>query len=257
MSKTTGRVEAQPVSTDTAEGGVTIPCAPMLEPLPSDVLLGRAAKVFHHSGNKRYRTIIAMNIPLYKRAGTKLDKMILIKQVTEQVMDHGRVRFLRQEGKTRYWTQVVFRVAQDKVSHALRDGISKPLFHSKSSSTAAGKNKTTTSVAAAPRRVVVAVTQKKKIDPLALLAATSQMKMPLPDSAVYHSSLQQPISRTGTYHHADAVAAANQQQQWYEGQQQMKNPLQNTNMDTTASQSASNKTGAKQQTGHYSLYEAL
>jgi hypothetical protein len=117
-----------------------------------------------------------MNIPLYKRAATKLDKMILIKQVTEQVMDHGRVRFLRQDGKSQHWKPVAFRIAQDKVSHALRDGISKPLFHAK-------KTGEVSPVGVSVPRVVVA-TEKKKIDPLALLAATSQMKMPLPDAVI-------------------------------------------------------------------------
>lgn len=116
-----------------------------------------------------------MNIPLYKRAATKLDKMILIKQVTEQVMDEGRVQFLRQDGKTPHWRPVAFRIAQDKVSHALRDGISKPLFHAKKSG-----DMSNAGASSSLQRVVVA-TEKKKIDPLALLAATSQMKMPLPD----------------------------------------------------------------------------
>jgi hypothetical protein len=116
-----------------------------------------------------------MNIPLYKRAATKLDKMILIKQVTEQVMDEGKVRFLRQDGKTPHWRPVAFRIAQDKVSHALRDGISKPLFHAKKSG-----DMSPVGLSSLPR--VVVATEKKKIDPLALLAATSQMKMPLPDT---------------------------------------------------------------------------
>jgi hypothetical protein len=98
------------------------------QPEHNDVLLGRAANVFHHPGNSRYRHVIAMNLRRYKEAKTRLDKMVLIRQVTEQVLDQGRVKFLRRDGKTGTWTQVPFRTAQDKVSHALRDGINKPIF---------------------------------------------------------------------------------------------------------------------------------
>lgn len=98
------------------------------EPSKDDVLLGRAANVFHHPGNRRYRHIIALNLRRYKEAKTRLDKMVLIRQVTEQVLDGGRVRFLRRDGKSGEWSEVPFRTAQDKVSHALRDGINKPIF---------------------------------------------------------------------------------------------------------------------------------
>ena len=113
-----------------------------------------------------------MNIPLYKRAASKLDKMILIRKVTEQVMDCGRVRFLRLAQKI--WKEVSFRTAQDKVSHALRDGISKP--------GAAATRETTTTTTSSIMRITA--TEKKQIDPLALLAATSQMKLPLADLPV-------------------------------------------------------------------------
>lgn len=113
-----------------------------------------------------------MNIPLYKRAASKLDKMILIRKVTEQVMDCGRVRFLRLAQK-KIWKEVSFRTAQDKVSHALRDGISKP-----GAAAATRETTTTTSI------MRITATEKKQIDPLALLAATSQMKLPLADLPV-------------------------------------------------------------------------
>lgn len=84
--------------------------------------------MFHHPGNRRYRHVIALNLRRYKEAKTRLDKMVLIRQVTEQVLDNGRVKFLRKDGKSGEWIEVPFRTAQDKVSHALRDGINKPVF---------------------------------------------------------------------------------------------------------------------------------
>jgi hypothetical protein len=99
-----------------------------LQPTRNDVLLGRAAAVFHHPGNCRYREIIAINLRRYKEAKTRLDKMVLIRQVTEQILDDGRVRFLRHDLRTDAWSEVPFRHVQDKVSHALRDGLNKSIF---------------------------------------------------------------------------------------------------------------------------------
>mmetsp|Transcript_7646 Transcript_7646/g.11690 ORF Transcript_7646/g.11690 Transcript_7646/m.11690 type:complete len:298 (+) Transcript_7646:187-1080(+) len=98
-----------------------------LVPQQDDVLLGRAADVFHHPGNARYRHLITMNLHTFQLCQDRLDKMNLIKQVTLQIMDGGRVRFLRQHEKHR-WKEVTFRTAYDKVSHALRDGIKKTVF---------------------------------------------------------------------------------------------------------------------------------
>ncbi|KAI2501944.1 hypothetical protein MHU86_12497 [Fragilaria crotonensis] len=99
-----------------------------LQPTRNDVLLGRAATVFHHPGNCRYREIIAINLRRYKEAKTRLDKMVLIRQITEQILDDGRVRFLRHDNRSDTWTEVPFRLIQDKVSHALRDGLNKSIF---------------------------------------------------------------------------------------------------------------------------------
>lgn len=96
-------------------------------PKRDDVLLGRAADVFHHPGNARYRHLITMNLHTFQQCRDRLDKMNLIKQVTLEVLDNGRVRFLRQHEK-HLWKEVTFRTAYDKVSHALRDGIKKTVF---------------------------------------------------------------------------------------------------------------------------------
>merc|ERR1740124_1362827 len=98
-----------------------------VEPTSKDVLLGRAANVFHHPGNHRYRRLINLNLKRYMSCKTRLDKMILIRSLTETVLDDGKVRFLRcsKEGE---WEETPFKIAIDKVSHALRDGINKPIY---------------------------------------------------------------------------------------------------------------------------------
>jgi hypothetical protein len=104
------------------------------QPNPDDVLLGRNASIFHHPGNRRYRHIVALNLKRYKESKTRLDKMVLIREVTEQILDNGRVKFLRpssgqsEQNQPQKWVEVPIRTAQDKVSHALRDGINKPIF---------------------------------------------------------------------------------------------------------------------------------
>eukprot|EP00547_Thalassionema_nitzschioides_P004775 CAMPEP_0194218502 /NCGR_PEP_ID=MMETSP0156-20130528/23926_1 /TAXON_ID=33649 /ORGANISM="Thalassionema nitzschioides, Strain L26-B" /LENGTH=267 /DNA_ID=CAMNT_0038947889 /DNA_START=512 /DNA_END=1312 /DNA_ORIENTATION=+ len=68
-----------------------------------------------------------MNLHAFQECHDRLDKMNLIKHVTLQVLDNGRVQFLRQQEK-HLWKEVPFRTAYDKVSHALRDGIKKTVF---------------------------------------------------------------------------------------------------------------------------------
>ena len=99
-----------------------------VEPSENDIILGRVATVFHHPGNRRYREIIALNLRLYTEATNRLDKMLLIRQITDQILDGGKVKFLRKDHKSGRWTELPLRLAQDKISHALRDGVNKSIF---------------------------------------------------------------------------------------------------------------------------------
>jgi len=96
-------------------------------PNKDDILLGRKANAFHHLGNRRYRHIIAMNLHRYKSCKDRLGKMVLAKEVTEAILDNGRVRFLRCD-KDNEWTEVPFQTAKEKISHALRDGVSRSIL---------------------------------------------------------------------------------------------------------------------------------
>lgn len=96
-------------------------------PHEDDVLLGRAADIFHHPGNARYRHMITMNLHEFQQCQDKIDKLKFIKEITLQILDNGRVRFLKKIEKYE-WKEVSFRMAFTKVSHALRDGVKKTAF---------------------------------------------------------------------------------------------------------------------------------
>jgi hypothetical protein len=66
--------------------------ADTIRPDKNDVLLGKADTVFQHPGNRRFRDLVAMNLKRYEDAKTS-DKMVLVRQGTEQVIDNGTVRF--------------------------------------------------------------------------------------------------------------------------------------------------------------------
>eukprot|EP00546_Thalassionema_frauenfeldii_P009028 CAMPEP_0178915558 /NCGR_PEP_ID=MMETSP0786-20121207/12092_1 /TAXON_ID=186022 /ORGANISM="Thalassionema frauenfeldii, Strain CCMP 1798" /LENGTH=272 /DNA_ID=CAMNT_0020588679 /DNA_START=380 /DNA_END=1195 /DNA_ORIENTATION=+ len=88
---------------------------------PSDVLMGRNFHVYNHPGNIRYRQIINSRHGAYHVLKSRLDKMLFIRQLANEILDDGRVRFVKFNKQTRKWTQIDLKAIQDKVSHALRD----------------------------------------------------------------------------------------------------------------------------------------
>eukprot|EP00546_Thalassionema_frauenfeldii_P021493 CAMPEP_0178896004 /NCGR_PEP_ID=MMETSP0786-20121207/905_1 /TAXON_ID=186022 /ORGANISM="Thalassionema frauenfeldii, Strain CCMP 1798" /LENGTH=207 /DNA_ID=CAMNT_0020566305 /DNA_START=381 /DNA_END=1007 /DNA_ORIENTATION=- len=95
------------------------------EPHPDDILLGRKANAFNHPGNQRYRHLITQNLRQYAKCKSRLDKGIVTEQVTKEILDGGRVKFLRLCEKEEIWKEVAYRTIQGKVAHALRDGVTK------------------------------------------------------------------------------------------------------------------------------------
>eukprot|EP00547_Thalassionema_nitzschioides_P004652 CAMPEP_0194215076 /NCGR_PEP_ID=MMETSP0156-20130528/16604_1 /TAXON_ID=33649 /ORGANISM="Thalassionema nitzschioides, Strain L26-B" /LENGTH=112 /DNA_ID=CAMNT_0038943497 /DNA_START=55 /DNA_END=390 /DNA_ORIENTATION=+ len=93
----------------------------LTQPSQNDVLLGRASPVFNHPGNMRYRGIIKSNRQKYVECKTRLDKMILVRKITKDILDDGNVKFWKLDKTKGIWTEVDVRACQDKVSHALRD----------------------------------------------------------------------------------------------------------------------------------------
>eukprot|EP00547_Thalassionema_nitzschioides_P002035 CAMPEP_0194206820 /NCGR_PEP_ID=MMETSP0156-20130528/5750_1 /TAXON_ID=33649 /ORGANISM="Thalassionema nitzschioides, Strain L26-B" /LENGTH=237 /DNA_ID=CAMNT_0038933439 /DNA_START=167 /DNA_END=880 /DNA_ORIENTATION=+ len=100
-----------------------------LVPNSGDVLLGRKANAFNHPGNQRYRHLITLSLPKYRKLlENKLLRSSFMKQLLNEILDGGRVRFLRLDNKSGQCTQVPNRTAEEKVAHALRDGVSKATF---------------------------------------------------------------------------------------------------------------------------------
>eukprot|EP00547_Thalassionema_nitzschioides_P011422 CAMPEP_0194257886 /NCGR_PEP_ID=MMETSP0158-20130606/40073_1 /TAXON_ID=33649 /ORGANISM="Thalassionema nitzschioides, Strain L26-B" /LENGTH=205 /DNA_ID=CAMNT_0038997071 /DNA_START=216 /DNA_END=830 /DNA_ORIENTATION=+ len=118
-----------------------------IEPHPDDVLLGRKANAFNHPGNQRYRHLITQNLRKYSKCKTRLNKGILTEQVTSEIVDGGRVKFLRLQESCKkkkeggeIWKEVPYRTIQGKVAHALRDGVTKMTFPTDCDSSTAEKN---------------------------------------------------------------------------------------------------------------------
>lgn len=102
----------------------------LIVPNPDDVLLGRTANVFHHRGNQRYRHLIMLSLPKFKKLESKSMKAVFKQQLTGEILDGGRVRFLRRDKKGK-WRSIPRAAVVEKVSHALRDGIAKSSFDQK------------------------------------------------------------------------------------------------------------------------------
>lgn len=121
-----------------------------IEPHLDDVLLGRRANAFNHPGNQRYRHLITQNLLKYAQCKTRLDKGILTEQVTKEILDGGRVKFLRlqelsgkkkrRKGDEDIWTEIPYRTVHGKVAHALRDGVTKMTFPTNDNSIVEEKN---------------------------------------------------------------------------------------------------------------------
>lgn len=84
-----------------------------------DVLCGRDKTSFCHTGNKRFRVIVAMNFERYQNCATREDKTIITEEILEGIRECGG-RFLKLNKKTGEYNVVSSACAHEKVSHALR-----------------------------------------------------------------------------------------------------------------------------------------
>ena len=88
---------------------------------PNDVLLGRGGSTNKHSGNQRYRTIVADHQPEYLLAKKK-DKVLIARRIVALVQASGG-QFLKFHNSTGNWQPVPDKRAQEKTSQALREGL--------------------------------------------------------------------------------------------------------------------------------------
>lgn len=85
-----------------------------------DVLCGRGKRSFNHSGNRRFRFIIAMNLQSYQEAPTRSKKSVVIDSIVDGIRKAGG-SFLKMNYDTTQHVDIGDDAARNKVGHALRD----------------------------------------------------------------------------------------------------------------------------------------
>eukprot|EP00574_Skeletonema_japonicum_P011523 CAMPEP_0201719106 /NCGR_PEP_ID=MMETSP0593-20130828/4408_1 /ASSEMBLY_ACC=CAM_ASM_000672 /TAXON_ID=267983 /ORGANISM="Skeletonema japonicum, Strain CCMP2506" /LENGTH=716 /DNA_ID=CAMNT_0048209497 /DNA_START=401 /DNA_END=2551 /DNA_ORIENTATION=+ len=97
------------------------PLTGIIEPGPNDCLFGRGGGTNHHAGNKLYRKMVEEKKDLYL-SSKRLDKPLVAMEIINQwrSMDPPG-RFLKQDDRTKLWSDVGDRKAREKTSQALRE----------------------------------------------------------------------------------------------------------------------------------------
>lgn len=96
-----------------------------MAPSEFDVICGRGRSTFLHSGNKRFRQIIADHIEIYANATTRLDKSMVVSAICDTVRRNGDfVRQSSDDGSSSQWETVTERMAREKCGQGLRDFLS-------------------------------------------------------------------------------------------------------------------------------------
>ena len=90
------------------------------EPTKRDVLLGRGAACWNHSGNKWFRTIVAANIDKYENCKARVEKMLIVSDIVSQIFENDG-RFLKKDATSDTWHTVDRKSAIEKTGHAIRD----------------------------------------------------------------------------------------------------------------------------------------
>lgn len=103
----------------------TIPFVPdvgaCVTPRDIDVLCGRGKTAFQHAGNEKLRYEIARNVGLFKKAGCRREKSVIVRHIIRGVISNGGRFLKRAADKNDGWRIANFNEAREKVSHALRD----------------------------------------------------------------------------------------------------------------------------------------
>ncbi|KAL7526483.1 hypothetical protein ACHAWF_001788, partial [Thalassiosira exigua] len=97
------------------------PLKDIMEPGPHDCLFGRGGGTNHHPGNKRYRKTVEDNKGKYLRS-KRLDKPLVAMEIIKEWRELDPPgRFLKQDDKTKLWSDVGDKKAREKTSQALRE----------------------------------------------------------------------------------------------------------------------------------------
>ena len=88
-------------------------------PGANDILCGRCKTAFNHVGNKKFRRVIAKELPQYVKGKSKMDKSLMIISTVHMLKEDLGCRFLKQKGDS--YVELSDKEARAKVGHAFRD----------------------------------------------------------------------------------------------------------------------------------------
>ena len=63
------------------------PLAEGFQPGPMDVICARGKRAFNHSGNRRFRALITERLESYSKAGSKLEKSVIVSEIVDSVRE--------------------------------------------------------------------------------------------------------------------------------------------------------------------------
>ena len=91
-------------------------------PAPNHVVCARGKSYWEHSGNKRYRAIIAAASQRYSKTSNKLEKSLIVSEIIESIQgENNDGGFVKKEGSRFVLCNQHF--TREKISQSLRDGL--------------------------------------------------------------------------------------------------------------------------------------
>eukprot|EP00536_Pseudo-nitzschia_multiseries_P000222 jgi/Psemu1/178039/e_gw1.3.17.1 len=93
------------------------------QPSQKDVLCGRGGGTLRHIGNRKYRSLIKLNKPVYL-ISTKEQKSAISRSIVDVIRNNGG-RFLEKATNRNWYHDIGDAKAMEKTSQALREGQSK------------------------------------------------------------------------------------------------------------------------------------
>lgn len=91
-------------------------------PSDYDVICGRGKPFYRHTGNRRFRLIVAIHLEPYIKALTMLDKSLLVISIVDSLRARNGA-FVKWDRNANRWLDIGNKLAREKVGHALRDAI--------------------------------------------------------------------------------------------------------------------------------------
>ena len=90
-------------------------------PSDYDVVIGKGKKYYNHKGNAMLRVLTHSMLPRYNDCKTKLEKSLIISEVSEVVREKGN--FIKRDNVSDDWVLAEDLLTREKVSAVLRDSL--------------------------------------------------------------------------------------------------------------------------------------